>query len=326
MKNAVNADIDLTECGVVDDPDSPAQPFFQDIEKPAHIDTSGFFNPTKPGAEIEIVLERFERDGKEVFRLREPIGYWDSHIGGIVVPHNMAQFATDLISVPQLLTWLVPRTGTPLAAALIHDGLIPDPQESQTYIAREPISWVTADRIFRDSMRDLGATLVTRWLLWAAVAAASKVRKSTNPQTTQDAADSTALTRRLWGWFVVLSTVITVAVLGTIATLEIADCITIVPGMAGQTKPVELTVGFAAAIATPSLLSVLWGSQWRAGIIAGVAMSLLLHIMAALVVVFGLFKTADYLSAGRVGQAALWFGASASIVGSVAAIIAVFCN
>lgn len=340
MNNAVNIDpTDLASCGVVNDPKSLAQSLFREIEKPAHIGTSGFFDPTNPDdpeASVQIVLERVESEGKELFRLKEPIGYWDEHIGGIVVPHNLAHFFTDLTSVPQLMTWLIPRTGTHLPAALIHDGLISDPDEPRTYVAREPISRVEADRVFRDAMKDLQTTWVSRWLIWTGVAAASKTKKVVEVDSTGEVAEEIeglaakasnfASTQRLWGWLVVLLTVLTVAVLGTIATLEITDCWNVVPGMADQTMLVELAVGLTAAVVIPAFLSGLWGSQWRAGVIAGIALSLLLHVMAALVVIFGLFKTADHVSAGRIGHAILWFASSVTMVSIVATIIALVCR
>ncbi len=324
----------IASCGVVDDPEASDHSLFRDIEKPEHIETSGFFDPTKPhdpDAQVPIVLDRVERNGKELFRLREPIGYWDQHLGGILVPHNLAHFFTDLTSVPQIMTWLIPRTGTHLPAALIHDGLISDPDEPQTYVAMEPISRVAADRVFRDAMRDLGTPWVSRWLVWAAVAAASETKRvldvegpdvtPAEPEGLFGRASAFVSTQRLLGWFVVLSTVLSVAVLGTIATLDVIDWWNVVPGMTNQPLLVELAVGFAGAVVIPTLLSALWGSQWRAGVIAGVAMSLLLHITAALLVVYGLFKAADHLSAGRVGRAVLWLGTSASVVGVVTGII-----
>ena len=62
------------------------------------------------------------------------------------MPANLAHFRTDLTSVPAWFTWLVPRTGVHLPAALIHDGLILSPGEPQTYIASQVIERETADR------------------------------------------------------------------------------------------------------------------------------------------------------------------------------------
>ena len=151
-----------------------------ELDKPAHIETSGFFcpaNPNDPHAVLQIILDRVERGGKEEFQLREPIGYWDKHLGGIVVPHNLKHFVTDLTSVPQLMTWLVPRTGVHLPAALLHDGLVTGPGEPQTYVADQPISRVEADRILRDAMKDLETSWLSRWLIWTGAAVASKTKK-----------------------------------------------------------------------------------------------------------------------------------------------------
>ncbi len=61
--------------------------------------------------------------------------------------------------MPSWFTWLIPKSGLHLPAALIHDGLVVAPGEPQTYVADHEIPRATADQIFRDGMRDLGTSL-----------------------------------------------------------------------------------------------------------------------------------------------------------------------
>lgn len=76
--------------------------------------------------------------------------------------------ATDLASVPGWMTWLVPRYGRHTLPALLHDHL----QDAVPAVS----SW-TADGVFRDSMRATGVPFVRRWVMWAAVAMRTLVKK-----------------------------------------------------------------------------------------------------------------------------------------------------
>ena len=60
-------------------------------------------------------------------------------------------------------------------------------------------------------------------------------------------------------------------------------------------RPVWLEVlwGAIGAVVLPALLSVLWGRQWRAGVLIGVALALMLHVTVALVLVYAVFAAID---------------------------------
>ena len=73
---------------------------------------------------------------------------------------------TDFASVPDWLTWLVPKTGIYTRSAILHDHLW----------RHGGVSRADADGIFRRSMRELGVPLVHRWLMWCGVRAASAFR------------------------------------------------------------------------------------------------------------------------------------------------------
>ena len=131
--------------------------------------------PPDPTHDPRIVLERHLDDGLERFSLERRLGYLDRHLGELLVPAD-PDFRTDLTSTPWLLTWLVPKTGRHLPAALLHDGLVGGGrEEGASYESSEGrvVDRVTADRIFRDAMADTGTGVVRRWVVWSAVTLAT---------------------------------------------------------------------------------------------------------------------------------------------------------
>jgi hypothetical protein len=76
--------------------------------------------PPDPDASPRIVLERHTDNGLELFSLERRIAYRDRHVGELLVPARVG-FRTDLTSTPAIFTWLVPKTGAHLPAALLHD-------------------------------------------------------------------------------------------------------------------------------------------------------------------------------------------------------------
>lgn len=264
-----------------------------------------------PPTEIRAVLERFEKpDARkpnrsvERFYMRSRLGYRDGPSGvEVVVPPDPAanDFDCDLTSTPDFFAWLVPRTGQHLPAALIHDGLVCDPSRP-TYLADPPvvIDRVTADRIFRDAMGGLGTSTVRRWLMWTAVTLATAWSD---------------LQPRVWWRLRVAVTLGVVALLGTVATLDLLDVWDVLFWMGswpwGDGWPwwAEVIGGAAGAIAVPALLGVLlwqtstYPSIRSAGFLAGVALALLLHVTAAVVVLTLVFKLADRAAPRSVLQA-----------------------
>jgi hypothetical protein len=233
-------------------------------------------------------LQRLIEDGREIFKLEQPIGYWDHLVGAVIVPASLALFRTDLTSVPRYFTWLVPTTGLHLPAALVHDGLVHDPLEPQTYIADKVIDRATADRIFRDGMRDLGASWVQRWLVWTAVATATIFKEP--------------FKRTWWPRIAVALTVLVIVVLGTAATIDLIDCRAPLPWMADRPGWLEVVYGAIAAVIIPALLSLLWRPRWQAGLIAGIALALLLHVTVAIAIVFAIYSAIESLLDGKIGR------------------------
>lgn len=237
-------------------------------------------------APARIVLERHEDDGVETFAVVRRFGFDDPDMGTFVVPADVETFRSDLTSVPILFTWLVPRTGNHLPAALLHDGLVHEADEPPSY-SGPAVTREQADLIFRNAMSDLGTGRVRRWLIWTAVALAtaltSEERGGMQPR---------------WRWFsVVAGSLAAIVALGVLATIDLFDECTILPWMGDGVWWRELMGGAAAAIVIPTLLALAWGRLWRAGLIAGVTLALLLHVTVVLAGLTAVFQFVESPSA-----------------------------
>lgn len=82
-------------------------------------------------------------------------------------------FITDFASVPRLFVWLLPSYGDYTKAAILHDYLC----------KKKPVDRADADGLFRRAMRELEVSFARRWMMWAAVRAASFLRGATPRQT-----------------------------------------------------------------------------------------------------------------------------------------------
>jgi hypothetical protein len=169
-----------------------------------------------------------------------------------------------------------------LPAALVHDGLVYPDAGPRSFVG-PAIDRQAADRIFRDGMRGLGTGLIRRWLVWTAVAIASA----------WDVPDR----RRRWWWrAVIVATAALIVVLGGLATVDLFDCRDALPWMGDRPLAREVLFGGAMALAVPIVVGVaLWHPIRRAGVIAGVALALLLHVTLALVVLYSVYSLLENL-------------------------------
>ena len=213
-----------------------------------------------------IVLERRLEGRTEVFAMLRRIGYVDRHLGELLVPDGPDRFTTDLTSVPSVFTWLVPRSGRHLPAALVHDALVSDPP---AYVGSPAVPRPAADRVFRDAMADTGTGVVRRWLAWSAVTLATTWLAPPRP----------------WHRWVPPASLLLVAWLGWCATWDLLDrAAPLAPGVPWIPEgawPAELLAGAAAAVVVPLLLAGLWGRFAAAGAILGVGLAALLHVTVA---------------------------------------------
>ncbi len=266
--------------------------------------------PPNPGADPQIVLRRITEAGLEQFEMERRIAYRDRHLGELLVPRETGDFRTDLTSVPALFTWLVPKTGRHLPAALLHDGLVFEPGTEPTYTSTEgrTVLRAEADRVLRDAMADTGTGVVRRWLVWSAVTTTTMLSGSGTGW-------PTALR---WYYRVVAAlTVLVVAVLGIWATADLLDLrrAPALPWMGDRPWWLELLGGAAGAVVIPAGLGVLWGRFRVAGWVAGISLALLLHVTAVLLALTGLYWAAEWL-AGRAPKVTL----GAGLLGVAAAI------
>ncbi len=255
----------------------------------------GFFDgeTLDEGVEPVIVLRRVLIDGRERFHLLRPIAYRDApgpqcrhgnigtgedHRDVFVVPADPETFMSDLASVPAVFTWLVPRSGVHLPAALLHDALVAGPKH---YVGR-PVGRLEADRIFRDSMATLGTSSARRWLMWATVVLATIWLG--------------ALPHARWYRMVMGITLATVMVLGVIGTLEVSGLVSWTRWGDGRPVGDRIVIGLATAVVTPVVLSVLWWRLWPVGVITGVALALLLHVTLVLVMLTLGFRVVEAIS------------------------------
>lgn len=224
-------------------------------------------------------LELASHDGTR-FRLLRRIGYRDPRHPRpfeVPAPGDLQAFLTDLVSVPWFFTWLVPKTGVHLPAAVLHDALVGTPATGPTYTGPR-VDRREADRIFRDAMLDAGAGPVRAWLAWTAV---------TLPTAWWSLRPRWLWRLRVAGFFGAI------VVLGVLATLDLLDVVDVLPWMGERPWWAELTLGALAAVVIPLLLALTWGPLWAAAAIGGVALALLLHVTAAVVLVYGVYALAE---------------------------------
>lgn len=260
-----------------------------------------------PASPPVIVLERSLEMAEQTFRMRRRIAYNDREYGELLVPASLQDFETDLASVPAVFTWLVPKSGHHLPAALLHDGLVHSPGQPPSYLAGRPIDRVEANRVFRDAMADTGTGVVRRWLMWSAVTTHTMI---SGVGTGWSPAEK-------WRWrLTAVLTIAIVVVLGVLATLELADTIRVVPWMPEGGWFRELTAGAAGAVVIPLALGLAWGPFRIAGVVLGIALALLLHVTVAIALLTGLYGLAEWL-----GRRAPTLAALVALAGIVVALL-----
>ena len=269
-------------------------------------------DPTAPPV---VILERTEGMKPEDFLMRRRIAYRDREVGELLVPADPSTFTTDMASIPAIFAWLVPRSGSHLPAALLHDGLVALPPEEPTYISTKgvEVDFEEANRIFRDAMADTGTALVRRWLMWTAVTLAVMVRGDTGWSRAET-----------WRWR--LTSIGTLAVLSLLGLWTTADLLDVglggVPWMGEGALWTRLVTGAAGAIVIPLVLAQAWGRFRIAGMIAGTALALLLHVTLAVIGLTLLYRGIEWLCAraprvAMVLAAVLAVAAAVVFVGSV---------
>ena len=223
-------------------------------------------------------------------------------------------FRTDLTSVPALFTWLVPKTGAHLPAALLHDALVAGRNDPASYVSTEghEVDRVEADRIFRDAMADTGTGVIRRWIVWSAVTVATIFVGREVP----------------WSWarhwsyrLAAATTLLAIVYIGYSATSDLVDrswpAAVDLPWMGERPWWVEVGGGLAGAVVIPLALSLLWGRLRTAGAISGVMLAVLIHVTVGLAVIGSTYLALERLA--RRSPAAAWALAGVVIVASLVA-------
>lgn len=232
-----------------------------------------FYDPSDGGP---LKLELLSINGTR-FRVLQRMAYRsDQYVAHFVFPDDLHRFRTDLASVPGLFTWLVPRTGDFLPAAVLHDALL-----VSDYRGPE-VSRAQADDIFRIAMDEIGTGRARSWMMWSAVSTATMWR-------------SGVLAKRL----AVATLLGAIVLLGAVSSLDLVDLWDVLPWMAQRPWPVELASGLLAALVVPAALSLTWGERRRAGMIAGVSLALLLHVTIVLALLYTLYRLVESVVSGR---------------------------
>lgn len=234
----------------------------------------GYFFDAEQGGPLRLELRSI--DGRDFSLLRRIAYSSDDYAEAFVVPADLHTFRTDLASVPGAFTWLVPRSGVFLPAAVLHDGLIHPGASLGPQVERPE-----ADLILREASIGLGTGRVRAWLMWSAVTIATMWRSDR------------------WGRRAALVALLgAVLVLGVLSTLDLFGLGPGLPWMAAGTWWGRLLGGAAAAVVVPSLLSIGWGRFWQAGVIVGVAFALLLHVTVAIVLLYALYRVVERIVSG----------------------------
>lgn len=243
----------------------------------------GEFFDAEQGGPLRLELRSI--DGRDFTLLRQIAFRSDHYAECFVVPADLRTFRTDLASVPALFTWLVPKSGDFLPAAVLHDALVrpgaflgPDTDRDG-----QPFARPEADRIFREAMIGLGTGRVRAWLMWSAVTLGTMWHSGTT-----------------WTRAVLVSLLGTVAVLGVLATLDFLNVIDLLPWMGGPETPwwQKVLGGAAGAVVIPGVLGLSWGRFWVAGVITGVALAFLLHVTIVLALLLAAYQLVERLVSG----------------------------
>ena len=208
-----------------------------------------------------------------------------------------APFRTDLTSVPGLFTWLVPKTGAHLPAALLHDGLF-HPTGHPTYTSTE-------GRLVPGPRQTGFPRRHGRHRDWSAPALAGLVGGH-DLDDLQRTGTGWSAAQRWWYRLAAGSTLAIVVYLGYCATFDLFDhpapLAVELPWMGDRVWWLELVGGLAGALVVPLLLGLLWGRFRVRGMVVALGLALLLHVTLVLAVIAGGYRSRNAAPAPSVVQ------------------------
>ena len=157
------------------------------------------------------------------------------HIIRVVEPEHLRD--TDLASVPGPFQWWLNTYGLHTPASIVHDRFIgaPTPGDVDAQRAQAALTPQKFDTYYRHMLAATGVSWPRRWLVWSAVAIRTRSK------------DAGSTRRRfMYLWFLLCGVGITALVAGAL---------------------MGSWAWVAASLLLPAAASVLWGSQWMAGLI-----------------------------------------------------------
>ena len=195
------------------------------------------------------------------FRLDEPIDFAPPGGGDRVLITDAHLGPTDLASIPDILGWFVRRHGRHTPAALVHDQRLRVLRLSPA--AERPALRTAADLEFRRTLRASEVPPVRAWVMWTGVTLLTRLT-----------------TYRPWGRLGILAWALA-AVAGTAA---------LVYGLVSGPWWLALV-----ALGAPFPGAVLWGRQWKAGLVAGYAFWIVLLGSIPSRVAYWIYKLTEYI-------------------------------
>jgi hypothetical protein len=265
----------------------------------------GYYDASLTGPAIYVLERAKDRSGRDLagtYLLKQRISYVSRDGHCWTVPADEGQeFCTDLASIPSFASWLVPKDGSHTPAALIHDAMVLDGDETPSYSPADPVvEREEADRLFREGMQHLGVRLLRRWLMWTAVSIPTFFSPPGH-----------YWVRRLM--LVPLGIFMIIGLFGVPDVLDVPGAITFpdwIPGLRGRILAWQLhgvdessflveLCRFVLIAATGSVLyALLWvGSRWRFGLISGLGLSLLTVAMVIPFVTYLIYRALEELIA-----------------------------
>lgn len=256
----------------------------------AHEYEPGVFFDAETGGPLELELRRI---GPKRFRVRKQFGYRDldpEYKEPFICPHDVGEFETDLASIPWFFSWIVPMRGKHFPAIMLHDALVTGEEDPLADDAKREhlgpaVDREEADRIMRDAMERLGVGFVRRWLAWTGAFLATAF---------------TTLKPRVWWRTLTIVHFALIGLLGVLATIDLFDVKSILPWMGDRGTLTEIALGFIAGLLIPPVLSAAWGpKRWKAAAIGGIVLAFVLHITAAMFVLYQLYRLGELLFSSR---------------------------
>jgi hypothetical protein len=197
----------------------------------------------------------------DTFELLEPFKFdWELK-GEVLEVRSDLIGPTDLASIPTFLGWFARRHGRHTPAALLHDQLITTDESKLP--ASQRMSATEADLLFREALLACDVPVVKSWLLWTGVAL--RTRFSLRP----------------FGqigivvWFIA----------------ALAGTATLIDGLIAN-----LPLLVALALIAPIPFAVLWGRQFRAGLIAGYAFWLVVFGSLPAWLAYQVYRAVEYVA------------------------------